>query len=345
MGQFVATVLGYTEDTWHDLFGRMGRQYREPTLVLFSGAVDSACGFAQAAMGPFYCPADEKLYVDLVFYRELRDRFGAPGDFAQAYVIAHEVGHHVQNQLGIAEEVQSLRQQVSESDAQCAVGDDGAAGGLSGRGVGAPHPAHPSFLEEGDLEEGLNAAAAIGDDQMQRRAQGYVIPDAFTHGSSARAGRMAAPRPRVRRRRCLRHLQRRALGWAGRSLRRRPGAGARCLIDGGGRARRGRLGEVRAVPPSNAPVISSTPAMFHLIGALEASSSLAAPTQIGTSLSGNPPGPPSTLPFGDPENWAAVGRNPTPPLGKSGRPAGREAPASFSGKPGAVPTWLAGRTP
>jgi predicted metalloprotease len=185
MGQFVAAVLGYTEDTWHDLFAQMGRQYREPTLVLFSGAVDSACGFAQAAMGPFYCPADEKLYVDLAFYRELRDRFGAPGDFAQAYVIAHEVGHHVQNQLGIAEEVQSLRQQVSESDSNAlSVMMELQADCLAG--VWAHHTQRTQgFLEEGDLEEGLNAAAAIGDDQMQRRAQGYVIPDAFTHGSSA----------------------------------------------------------------------------------------------------------------------------------------------------------------
>jgi predicted metalloprotease len=115
--QFVATVLGYTEDTWRELFKQMGRTYREPTLVLFSGQVGSACGFAQAAMGPFYCPADAKVYVDLSFYQELRQRFGAPGDFAQAYVIAHEVGHHVQNQLGIAEQVQNARQQVDESQA------------------------------------------------------------------------------------------------------------------------------------------------------------------------------------------------------------------------------------
>jgi uncharacterized protein len=184
MGQFVATVLGYTEDTWHDLFAGMGRQYREPTLVLFSGAVDSACGFAHAAMGPFYCPADEKLYVDLAFYRELRNRFGAPGDFAQAYVIAHEVGHHVQNLLGIAQEVQNLRQQVSETEANAlSVMMELQADCLAG--VWANHTQRSQgFLEEGDLEEGLNAAAAIGDDQMQRRAQGYVIPDAFTHGSS-----------------------------------------------------------------------------------------------------------------------------------------------------------------
>ena len=185
MGQFVATVLGYTEDTWHDLFSRMGRQYREPTLVLFSGAADSACGFAHAAMGPFYCPADEKLYVDLSFYQELRQRFGAPGDFAQAYVIAHEVGHHVQNLLGIAQEVQDLRQQVGEAQSNAlSVMMELQADCLAG--VWANHTQQSQgFLEEGDLEEGLNAAAAIGDDRMQRRAQGYVIPDAFTHGSSA----------------------------------------------------------------------------------------------------------------------------------------------------------------
>jgi predicted metalloprotease len=185
MGQFVATVLGYTEDTWHDLFRGMGRAYREPTLVLFSGVVDSACGFAQAAMGPFYCPADEKLYIDLSFYREMRDRFGAPGDFAQAYVIAHEVGHHVQNQLGIAQEVQSLRQQVDEVEANTlSVMMELQADCLAG--VWANHTQRSQgFLEEGDLEEGLNAAAAIGDDRMQRQAQGYVVPDAFTHGSSA----------------------------------------------------------------------------------------------------------------------------------------------------------------
>jgi predicted metalloprotease len=185
MGQFVATVLGYTEDAWHDLFNRMGREYREPTLVLFSGVVDSACGFAQEAMGPFYCPADEKLYVDLSFYRELRDRFGAPGDFAQAYVIAHEVGHHVQNLLGIAEQVTSLRQQVGEVQSnELSVMMELQADCLAG--VWANHTQKSQgFLEEGDIEEGLNAAAAIGDDRLQRRTQGYVIPDAFTHGTSA----------------------------------------------------------------------------------------------------------------------------------------------------------------
>jgi hypothetical protein len=178
-------VLGYTEDTWGALFQQMGRTYREPALVLFTGQVDSACGFAHAAMGPFYCPADEKVYIDLRFYRELRDRFGAPGDFAQAYVIAHEVGHHVQHQLGIAQQVQNLRQQVSESEANAlSVMMELQADCLAG--VWAHHTEQAQqILERGDIEEGLNAAAAIGDDQMQRQAQGYVVPDAFTHGSSA----------------------------------------------------------------------------------------------------------------------------------------------------------------
>jgi predicted metalloprotease len=185
MGQFVATVLGYTEDTWGALFKESGQTYREPTLVLFSDQVASACGFAQAAMGPFYCPADQKVYIDLGFYRDLHERFGAPGDFAQAYVIAHEVGHHVQNLLGIAQEVQSLRQQVSETEANAlSVMMELQADCFAG--LWAHHTERAQqFLEEGDLEEGLNAAAAIGDDRMQRRAQGYVVPDAFTHGSSS----------------------------------------------------------------------------------------------------------------------------------------------------------------
>jgi uncharacterized protein len=184
MGQFVATVLGYTEDTWGALFKQSGQTYREPTLVLFSDQVSSACGFAQAAMGPFYCPADQKVYIDLSFYRDLHQRFGAPGDFAQAYVIAHEVGHHVQNLLGIAQEVQGLRQQVSETEANAlSVMMELQADCFAG--LWAHHTERAEqVLEEGDLEEGLNAAAAIGDDRMQRRAQGYVVPDAFTHGSS-----------------------------------------------------------------------------------------------------------------------------------------------------------------
>ena len=185
MAQFVATVLGYTEDTWGALFEQMGRTYRDPTLVMFSGQVASECGFAQAAMGPFYCPVDEKVYIDLSFYRELHERFGAPGDFAQAYVIAHEVGHHVQHLLGIAPEVQRLRQQVGESEANAlAVMMELQADCLAG--IWAHHTERAEqILERGDIEEGLNAAAAIGDDRLQRQAQGYVVPDAFTHGSSA----------------------------------------------------------------------------------------------------------------------------------------------------------------
>jgi uncharacterized protein len=185
MAQFVATVLGYTEDTWGALFKQMGRDYREPTLVMFSGQVASGCGFAQAAMGPFYCPMDEKVYIDLSFYRELHDRFGAPGDFAQAYVIAHEVGHHVQHLLGIAEQVQNLRQQVSETEAnELSVMMELQADCLAGIWAHHTERAQP-ILEQGDIEEGLNAAAAIGDDRLQQQAQGYVVPDAFTHGSSA----------------------------------------------------------------------------------------------------------------------------------------------------------------
>jgi predicted metalloprotease len=189
MAQFVATVLGYTEDTWGALFKQMGRDYREPTLVMFSGQVASGCGFAQAAMGPFYCPMDEKVYIDLSFYRELHERFGAPGDFAQAYVIAHEVGHHVQHLLGIAEQVQNLRQQVSETQAnELSVMMELQADCLAGIWAHHTERAQP-ILEQGDIEEGLNAAAAIGDDRLQQEAQGYVVPDAFTHGSSAQRAR------------------------------------------------------------------------------------------------------------------------------------------------------------
>jgi predicted metalloprotease len=182
---FVSVVLGDTEDTWHALFSQMGREYQEPKLVLFSGAVQSACGFAQAAVGPFYCPGDEKVYLDLSFFDELHDRFGAPGDFAQAYVIAHEVGHHVQNLLGLADQVQAARQQADEREANAlSVMMELQADCFAGVwGYHADKSRH--LLEQGDIEEGLNAAAAIGDDRLQRQAQGYVVPDAFTHGSSA----------------------------------------------------------------------------------------------------------------------------------------------------------------
>ena len=183
--EFVSVVLGDTEDTWRELFQHMGRTYREPTLVLFSGAVDSGCGFAQSASGPFYCPRDDKLYLDTSFFDQLSRGFGAPGDFAQAYVIAHEVGHHVQNQLGILPRVEAMQGQVSRADAnRVQVLVELQADCFAG--IWAHHADRSrGLLESGDIEEGLNAAAAIGDDRLQKRSQGYVVPDAFTHGSSA----------------------------------------------------------------------------------------------------------------------------------------------------------------
>ncbi len=182
--EFVAVVLGDTEAVWGELFARMGRSYREPKLVLFRDRVGSACGLAGAAVGPFYCPADEKAYLDLSFFEELEARFGAPGDFAQAYVIAHEIGHHVQNLLGISDQVHSRRRQLSETQANAlTVRMELQADFLAG--VWAHHAQRArDLLEPGDLEEGLRAAAAIGDDRLQRQAQGYVVPDAFTHGTS-----------------------------------------------------------------------------------------------------------------------------------------------------------------
>jgi predicted metalloprotease len=183
--QFIRRVLGTTEDAWGEIFQRNGSQYRKPTLVLFTGQVQSACGRAGASVGPFYCPADEKLYIDLSFYEELRSRFRAPGDFAQAYVIAHEVGHHVQNLLGTSDKVTQL-QSRARSEAQ--------ANDLSVRlelqadcyaGVWGFYAKSRDILDPGDLEEALNAASAIGDDRLQRETQGQVVPDSFTHGSSA----------------------------------------------------------------------------------------------------------------------------------------------------------------
>jgi predicted metalloprotease len=184
MREFVAVVLADTEAAWTQIFASQGRTYEKPTLVLFRDAVQSACGTASTAAGPFYCPGDRKVYLDLSFYDELKNRFGAPGDFAQAYVVAHEVGHHVQTLLGISDRVQQARQRGSE----------GGANALSVRlelqadcfaGIWA-HNADQSrqLLESGDIEEGLNAASAIGDDRLQRQAQGYVNPDSFTHGTS-----------------------------------------------------------------------------------------------------------------------------------------------------------------
>jgi len=181
MKDFVAVVLAETEDTWNQI---LGQQYREPNLVLFSGGAQSGCGFAQSAVGPFYCPADEKVYIDLSFFDELSRRFGAPGDFAQAYVIAHEVGHHVQTVVGIEEKVRQARASMSESEGNA----------LSVRvelqadcfaGVWA-HDAHQKsgLLEPGDIEEALGAASAVGDDTLQKQTGGRVVPDSFTHGSS-----------------------------------------------------------------------------------------------------------------------------------------------------------------
>jgi uncharacterized protein len=185
MRQFVARVLGSTERTWSEIFQAAGRTYQKPTLVLFSDAVESACGFAQAAAGPFYCGADQKVYIDLSFYRDLRQRFQAPGDFAQAYVIAHEVGHHVQNLLGIMKKVQALQSRAgSESQVnQLSVRLELQADCFAGIWAGYAHRER-NILEQGDVEEGLNAAAQIGDDRMQKCAQGYVVPEGFTHGSA-----------------------------------------------------------------------------------------------------------------------------------------------------------------
>jgi predicted metalloprotease len=183
--EFVAVVLGDTEDTWRVLFHEMGRTYREPTLVLFSGITQSACGFAQAASGPFYCPRDQKVYLDTSFFDEMSRRFGAPGDFAQAYVIAHEIGHHVQNQLGILPRLEAMQQQVDRADAnRIQVMAELQADCFAG--IWANHADRSrGILESGDIEEAMNAAAAIGDDRLQRQGQGYVVPDGFTHGSSA----------------------------------------------------------------------------------------------------------------------------------------------------------------
>jgi predicted metalloprotease len=182
--EFVRRVLGDTEDVWRDLFQKAGERYQEPTLVLFSGSVDSACGFASAASGPFYCPGDSKVYIDLAFYDELSTRFGAPGDFAQAYVIAHEVGHHVQHLLGISDKVDAMRRSSSEAEAnRLSVKLELQADFLAG--VWAHHAQQSrAILESGDLEEALRCATAIGDDTLQRQARGRVVPESFTHGSA-----------------------------------------------------------------------------------------------------------------------------------------------------------------
>lgn len=186
---FVTAVMGDTEDTWSRLYPQLGRgSYAEPRLVLFTDAVQSACGFAQAASGPFYCPPDERVYIDLGFYRDLEERLGAGGDFAQAYVIAHEVGHHVQHLLGISDQVHAQKQRLSQSEGNA----------LSVRlelqadcfaGVWGNSAQRRGVLEPGDVEEAMNAAAAIGDDRLQRAAQGRVVPESFTHGTSEQRAR------------------------------------------------------------------------------------------------------------------------------------------------------------
>ncbi len=183
-GQFVAAVLGETEIVWSEVFARANQDYREPTLVMFEGQVQSACGFASAASGPFYCPGDEKVYLDTSFFRELATRFGAAGDFAPAYVIAHEVGHHVQHQLGIAGRVNAERSRVSEVKSnELSVRLELQADCLAGVWVNHSQK-RLQWLQDGDIEEALGAASAIGDDQLQKQAQGYVVPESFTHGSS-----------------------------------------------------------------------------------------------------------------------------------------------------------------
>jgi uncharacterized protein len=183
--EFVSVVLADTEDVWRDQFRRLGQPYRDPKLVLFSDQVESACGFAQAAVGPFYCPADEKVYLDTTFFRELEQRFRAPGDFAKAYVIAHEVGHHVQNILGWSDQVQAVQQRASKAQAnKLSVRLELQADYLAGVWAYHAHRAR-NILERGDIEAALAAATAIGDDRLQRESTGRVVPDSFTHGTSA----------------------------------------------------------------------------------------------------------------------------------------------------------------
>src|SRR5438270_1773412 len=181
---FVRVVLADTEDIWSQLMQKAGKSYPKPTLVLFNGATQSACGFASNATGPFYCPGDQEVYIDLSFYDELRNRFGAPGDFAMAYVVAHEVGHHIQKLLGITDKVDQLRQQLSEEEFnKYSVRLELQADYFAG--VWAHYEQGKGLLEKGDMDEALNAANAIGDDRLQKESQGYVVPESFTHGTSA----------------------------------------------------------------------------------------------------------------------------------------------------------------
>jgi predicted metalloprotease len=184
LADFVSVVLADTEDTWNEIFQGAGRDYQEPRLVLFSGSVQSACGMASAAMGPFYCPSDKKVYIDLSFFDDLRRRHGAPGDFAQAYVIAHEVGHHVQTLLGISKQVRSAQHGLGKSDANAlSVRQELQADCFAGL-WGYHADRSRQVLERGDVEEAIDAATAIGDDRLQKQAQGYVVPESFTHGTS-----------------------------------------------------------------------------------------------------------------------------------------------------------------
>lgn len=186
--EFVSSVLGYTEDTWSNIFRAAGGSYREPKLVLFTGAVESACGFGKAAMGPFYCPLDEKVYLDTSFFNDLRERFDAPGDFAQAYVIAHEVGHHVQNLMGISSQVDAARQrnpdQANPLSVRLELQADCFAGVWANQTQKGEAARAREFLEKGDAEEALRAASMIGDDRLQMQAQGYIVPESFTHGTA-----------------------------------------------------------------------------------------------------------------------------------------------------------------
>jgi predicted metalloprotease len=183
LSQFVSVVLADTEKVWTDVFKQQGLEYKDPTLVLYSGSVQSACGQAGAAAGPFYCPGDQKLYIDLSFYDELQQKFKAPGDFAMAYVIAHEVGHHVQTLLGTTDKIMPLRQKLSQKEFnEYLVRFELQADYLAG--VWAHHAQSMKLLDEGDIDEALNAASAVGDDSIQKKAQGYVVPESFTHGTS-----------------------------------------------------------------------------------------------------------------------------------------------------------------
>ena len=184
LADMISVVMADTEDVWSEIFAAGGQRYREPTLVMFTGRTSSACGMGQAAMGPFYCPADQKAYIDLSFYEDMRTRFKAPGDFAQAYVIAHEVGHHVQNLLGISGKVHRMKQQLSEGEAnRMSVRLELQADCFAGVWANRAHRAR-NILEAGDVDEALNAASAIGDDRLQRQSRGTVVPESFTHGTS-----------------------------------------------------------------------------------------------------------------------------------------------------------------